>query len=229
MAEYMANKAQKQDAKPAAWDVNAAWADLQAARAAGDVDAEMLAMRRWSEAQTNASIALVGQVLRPLTEQIANARRVDLDWRTDWRTQSDAQSDALYKELDRIHDGQGEIKAVVEAAAADTQKLSVQLGEMGEALHATIGRVDTLEETQHDHGAAIEQLKAERIEDRQTMNTIATNVREMTTELQIVKKEVAKVKQIILALAEESGATRAAARMLADPEIAPLPREDLSE
>jgi hypothetical protein len=59
--------------KSPAWDTGKAWEEYQAARAAGDSEAELLAMRRWGEAQTNASIGLVGQVVRPLSEQIKQA------------------------------------------------------------------------------------------------------------------------------------------------------------
>jgi hypothetical protein len=88
--------------KPPAWDVTKAWEDYQAARKANDPEAEILAMRRWGEAQTNASIGLLEQVVRPLAEQIANARAADLDWRTEERLRRDKQADRLYDELDQL-------------------------------------------------------------------------------------------------------------------------------
>lgn len=98
------------------WELETAWQQASAARVAGDIAAEALAMRRFSEGLRNSSMGVVGQVLGPIDRKIdaaaaaltnlahivTNARQADLNWRTEERTTRDAQSDRLYAELDKL-------------------------------------------------------------------------------------------------------------------------------
>ena len=58
----------------------------------------------------------------------------------------------LTRHIQPLADGQVGMRAALEATATDIKK---EIGDMGAALGATIGRVDTLEETQHDHSEKI--------------------------------------------------------------------------
>lgn len=91
------------------WEASTAWAAAIAARLQGDIEAETLAMNRWSQAQTNASIALVGQVIRPLASQIATTasdqeRRFTylLDQLSVFLDKEDKRHDALAIERDQV-------------------------------------------------------------------------------------------------------------------------------
>jgi hypothetical protein len=133
-----------QDKKPAwtQWDIEKAWFEVVAARESGDIEAEALGMRRFSEGLRNSAMGAAGFVLRPLDEKIdgisaavqelativTNARQADLNWRTEERLIRDAQSTRLYVELDKM--------------IANQEDLARRLGKHSSELETIVRRLD---------------------------------------------------------------------------------------
>lgn len=151
--------------KSPAWDVSQAWEQYQAARAAGDAEAEILAMRRWSEAQTNASIGLVAQVVRPLSEQLAylanrieNSDRARLERNALFQTELTARLDGHALTLDTdvkalaaLVEGavstSGKAFRLAEQAQAGVVELAGLVNNQGELIDALHERVEVVETT----------------------------------------------------------------------------------
>lgn len=85
------------------------------------------------------------RLARDHAEQQANMAR---SWLGDEAKRRDVQADRLYSELD-------ELKSLAVEGRADLGKLSTQVGEMGAALIATIGRVSNVEEVVSEHGLTL--------------------------------------------------------------------------
>jgi hypothetical protein len=148
-----------------AWDTGKAWEEYQSARMAGDAEAELLAMRRWGEAQTNASIGLVGQVVRPLAEQIAalaaqlkNSDFARLErnsqFQNELNTRLDGHALVLDEDIKRLAASvegvaqlAGKALRLAEEVQAGQSELKGQVSNQGEKLDALVGRVEMVEVT----------------------------------------------------------------------------------
>lgn len=150
-----------------AWELSEAIRLMGEAQASGDPDQIATAMRRHAEALTNSANATMIPTLQHVLESVLqrelnkigarldNHSRVDLDRRTEESIRRQAQEKHLYAELDKLGEGQAGILAVSEATATDVKKLAGQVGDMAEALTATISRVSNVEEVVSEHGMTL--------------------------------------------------------------------------
>lgn len=216
----MAQEEEKQEGGADA-DSRKAGIRLAAAVQSGDVQEIQEAVHDQSAALINMSMTTVIPTLKTvletvlrteignITQRLDNRDRYDLDRRTEESTRRQAQEVHLYDELDKLGEGQGHIMAALEATATEIKK---DIGDMGETLLATVGRVSNLEEVSQDHGQQIaaHTARIEVGEARTTaleirMTTIEAEHRSLRSQVGAILTHLKRDKEFLRQLREEHG------------------------
>jgi chromosome segregation ATPase len=139
----------------------------------------------------------ISAALQELALIVTNARQADLGWRTDERLKRDAQSTRLYDELDKLEAGQAGILAVSEETATGLKKLSTQVGEMGSALAATIGRVSNVEEAVNEHTVTLAAHERAIHDTRTEVESLRASIRTIEQKIVALDRQQLLIRQML--------------------------------
>ena len=120
------------------WELETAGKSMIAARHAGDVDGEVLALLRFSEGLRNSSLGVVGQVLAPLSAEVHEQK----------------------KALDTMVTTMQHISAVVVQIAETQKKSDARLGKLENEVADLVGRTTASEADRADIRGRLERVEA---------------------------------------------------------------------
>lgn len=205
---------QSQSEGGSAWELSEAIKLMGDAVASGDPEAIATAMRRHSEALTNAANttmiptlksvleSVVKSEIGALTQRMANARQADLDWRVEDRDMRDAQSTRLYAELDGL-------LSSVQDGTALLGKLDARVGDVETRQGILTDRVVLVSEEISEVKSDVAELRADMANMQIEQGTMRTEQRELrahvNTKFNEILKHIQKDRQLLDQYREQHG------------------------